>query len=71
MPKNVADSGEVKVRINTTVKGEPAKWLKAWKKRGIVTSYTDAVVQALRAFHREITENELKSVRLQNLKDIE
>ena len=59
------------VRINTIIKGEPANWLKNWKERGIITNYTDAVLQALRTFHEKITENELKSVQLQRLKEIE
>jgi len=59
---------KAKVRINMTVEGEPAEWLNEWKKRGLVTSYTDAVVQALRTFNEKITEQDLKSVQLNNMK---
>ncbi len=48
--------------------GEPATWVQAWKQRGLVTSYTDAVVQALRVFNEKITEQDLRSVQLNNMK---
>ena len=54
-----------------TIEGEPAEWLGEWKERGLITSYTDAVVQALRAFNEKITEQDLKSVQLSNLKILE
>lgn len=47
-----------------TVEGEPAAWLNDWKKRGLVTSYTDAVIQALRALNERVTEQDLKSAKL-------
>ena len=62
---------ESKIRLNMIITGSVANWLKSWKKRGIITSYTDAVLQGLRSFHKEITENELKSVQLQRLKEME
>ena len=56
------------VRINTIIKGEPARWLGEWKRRGIVLSNTDAVVQAFRAFKDKITEQDLKSAQLGNIR---
>lgn len=53
-----------KIRINTTVTGEPAKWLDEWKRRGLVTSYTDAIIQSLRAFNEKIVEQDLKAAQL-------
>lgn len=50
------------------VEGEPAEWLVEWKSRGLVTSYTDAVVQALRVFNEKITEQDLRSVQLSNMR---
>lgn len=41
--------------------GEPAVWLNEWKRRGLVASYTDAIIQALRVFNEKITEQDLKS----------
>lgn len=61
----------LKIRINTTVTGEPARWLSEWKRRGLVTSYTDAVIQALRFFNDKITEQDLKSAQLENIKQAE
>jgi len=52
------------------VEGEPAEWLNEWKKRGLVTSYTDAVVQALRTYNEKITEQDLKLVQLKNMKNM-
>jgi len=62
---------EPRVRINMVVEGEPAEWLKEWKKRGLVSSYTDAVIQSLRAFNEKITEQDLKLVQLNNMKNFE
>ena len=50
------------------VEDEPAEWLNEWKQRGLVTSYTDAVIQALRIFNEKITEQDLRYMQLNNLK---
>lgn len=60
-----------RIRINTVVIGEPATWLNEWKRRGLVTSYTDAIIQALRTFNEKITEQDLKSAQLGNIQRIE
>lgn len=60
-----------KIRINTVIIGEPATWLKEWKRRGLVTSYTDAIIQALRVFNEKLTEQDLKSAQLGNMQRIE
>jgi len=52
------------------VDGEPAEWLSEWKQRGLVTSYTDAVVQALRFFNEKITEQDIKQSQLLTIKQI-
>ena len=49
------------------VTGEPAKWLMEWKRRGLVTSYSDAVLQALRLFNEKITEQDLKMANLSRI----
>ena len=59
------------IRINTRIEGEPAEWLEEWKRRGLITSYTDAVIQALRTFHEKVTEQDLRTVQLQNIKNEE
>ena len=60
-----------KIRINTVIVGEPAVWLNEWKRRGIVTSYTDAILQALRAFNEKLTEQDLKTAQLGNMQRID
>lgn len=57
-------NAEKGIRINMKVEGEPAEWLEEWKRRGLVTSYTDAVVQSLRSLKEKITEQDLKAARL-------
>jgi len=71
MSKKANSTDKKRVRLNMTVEGEPAKWLGEWKERGLVTSYTDAVVQALRVFNEKITDQDLKAVQLNNMKLIE
>lgn len=67
--KRANENGKIlKTRINTSVKGDPAKWLHEWKRRGLVTSNTDAIIQAFRAFNEKITEQDLKSAQLENIK---
>ena len=60
----------LRVRISMVIVGEPAKWLLGWKRRGFVTSYTDAIIQALRAVH-EIVEQDLKLIQLRNMREVE
>jgi hypothetical protein len=62
---------KARVRINMTVEGEPAAWLNEWKRRGLVTSYTDAVIQALRTLNEKVTEQDLKSAQLGNMRRTE
>ena len=61
-------SEKIRVRVNTIIMGEPARWLKEWKRRGLVTSYTDAIIQALRAMHERVTEQDLKIIQLRNMR---
>jgi hypothetical protein len=67
LKKATENSNGSKIRINTIVIGEPAKWLIEWKRRGLVTSYTDAIIQALRTFNEKLTEQDLKSAQLGNM----
>ena len=71
MRKATENSNGSKIRINTVVIGEPAEWLIEWKRRGLVTSYTDAIIQALRTFNEKLTEQDLKSAQLGNIQRIE
>lgn len=71
MKRAIIEKTDTKVRINTIVEGDPARWLNDWKRRGLVTSYTDAVIQALRAFNEKVTEQDIKSAQLGNIKRTE
>jgi hypothetical protein len=64
-------SGSKGIRINMKVEGEPAEWLEEWKRRGLVTSYTDAVIQSLRVFNETIIEQDLKINQLNNTKNMD
>lgn len=54
------------IRINMKVEGEPAEWLEEWKRRGLVTSYTDAIIQALRELHEKIIDQDIKCTQINN-----
>jgi hypothetical protein len=70
--KRANENGKIlKIRINTCVKGDPARWLHEWKRRGLVTSNTDAIIQAFRAFNEKITQQDLKSAQLGNIRRTE
>lgn len=66
-----ANANKTQVRINMTLEGEPALWLNEWKRRGLITSFTDAVIQALRALNEKVTEQDLKSAQLGNIRRTE
>ena len=42
-----------------------------WSRRGLITSYTDAIIQALRAMHEKILEQDLKLIQLRNMREVE
>ena len=64
------EKNEPRVRINLVLRGEPAEWLISWRERGLISSYTDAVIQALRALHEKIVEQDLKALQIRNLNRI-
>ena len=55
-------------RINITLRGEPARWVKIWKARGLVTSCSDATIQAFKLYQERLTEFDLKEAQVENLK---
>lgn len=61
----------ISVRINTVVTGELAKSLVEWKNRGIIKSYTDGVLQGLRAFGQKLIEQDLMLAKLRSLQSLE
>ncbi len=58
---------EVKVRINTVLKNEPAEVLLQLKRRGLARSNTDAISQALLVFYEKLLDRDLKVSQLRNL----
>ena len=59
------------IRINCSIDGEAAEILSQLKRRGIVGSNRDCVVQALLVFNEKIVDRDLKQARLRNLQEIE
>jgi hypothetical protein len=57
------------VRINITLRGEPAKWLLTWKKRGFVNSNRDAVVQSFRLYYDIIRKSDLENAQLEKRRE--
>ena len=64
-------NAEKGIRINMKVEGESAEFLIELKRRGIITSYTDAVIQALRLYSEKIVEQDLKLIQLKNMKNLD
>jgi hypothetical protein len=60
-----------KIRINTIIDGEPAKWLGEWKQRGLITSYTDGIIQALKIYNEKQLEQDLKKAQIATLTQYE
>jgi hypothetical protein len=67
----VKDEQEQKIRINTIIDGEPAKWLGEWKQRGLITSYTDGIIQALKIYNEKQIEQDLKKAQIATLTQYE
>jgi HSP90 family molecular chaperone len=59
------------LRLNLKLKGEPVKWLTEWKIRGIVSSYSDAVLQGLVVLRERIVEQDLKASKLQDQEEMQ
>ena len=60
-----------RIRINTLIVGEPAQWLEEWKQRGIITSYSDGIIQALKLYNEKQVEQDLKKAQINSLTQYE
>ena len=60
-----------KIRINTCISGQPAEILLELKRRGLATSNTDAIIQALIALYEKVVDRDLKAAQLKALKESE
>jgi hypothetical protein len=58
------ESQEHKVSVRCIISGEPAKIFLELKRRGIVRSTRDAVVQGLMSLHERIVQRDLKIAQL-------
>jgi len=67
--KGPDDLESCRLRINVILRGEPASLFFQWKRRGIVRSRADAVLQAFRAFHEKLTEMQLKTAQLRTIEE--
>jgi hypothetical protein len=62
---------ENSIRINCNINGEAAQILLNLKRRGIVKSNREAVVQGLISLHKEVLKRDLQLARLKTLKEVE
>jgi hypothetical protein len=60
--------GGSSVRINVTLRGKPAELLLRWKSDGVVTSFRDAIVQAIFSLDDRLLERELKRMRIETFR---
>lgn len=62
-----APPGET-LRINVTLRGNDVpRWYRDWRRRGLVKSCSDAIVQAFRLYQEHLLEQDLKAAQLKNL----
>ncbi|MEM3646330.1 MAG: hypothetical protein QXM87_08305 [Candidatus Bathyarchaeia archaeon] len=59
------DEDDLKVRFNVTISGEPARWVREWKRRRIFATNRDLLLRALMALRKEMLEMDLKSAELE------
>ena len=57
------------VHVRCVIKGEPARMIRELKRRGIVTSVKEAVVQGLYAYYDTILQHDLKRLEVERLRD--
>ena len=58
-------------RINLILRAEPAQWLAEWKKRDLVSSCRDAIIQSFKAFQEKLVDRDLKAAQLKTLTEDE
>jgi len=60
--------GEVSVRINTQIRGEPAKMLLELKQRGLVGSNREAISQGILALYERVLQRDLTTKQLNTIR---
>ena len=61
---------EEKARINCEIRGKPAEIFNELKRRGLITSARDAVVQGLACLYEKVLERDLREAQLKASKRI-
>jgi hypothetical protein len=56
------------MRFNLTIYDEPASLVLEWRRRGIVCSARDVLLQSLRALHKQILETDMASIQLDRIR---
>lgn len=70
--QNVRETnGTARVRLNMTIFGRPALFLRELKQRGLAVSNHDAVVQALLALQERILSYDIRKAELKKFQEVE
>ena len=57
------------LRINVTLWGfDIPRWFAEWRRRGLVKSTSDAIIQAFRLYQERLVELDIKEAQLKNLR---
>jgi hypothetical protein len=55
-------------RVNLTIHGFPALWLRTWRSKGYITSWKQGIIRALEALQKEFVDQELRAAQLEKIK---
>jgi hypothetical protein len=53
-----------RVRFNVSIYDEPASWILEWRRRGIVSSARDVLLQSLQSLRKQILETDTASMQV-------
>ncbi len=71
LSKSLDSTEAFRLRVNLCLSGEPAKWYRDWRTRGLVESVKDAVLMSFQALQEKVTEQDLKRAQLRTLTERE
>jgi hypothetical protein len=60
---------EPSVRLNFTLTGKPAELILKWKNDGMITSYSDAIVQAIFSLDAKFLRHEMARLRIEAIRE--
>ena len=65
---NIKPTTDEILRVNVTLRGNDIpRWYREWRRRGLVKSCSDAIIQAFRLYQERLTEFDLKRAQLANI----